>query len=142
MDLFGNIGGLFSDEKRSIQCPCNILNDLSCPSFRRKEFYFMSRQRLRCAKYGYDFRPFNGTSFSIIKLFAPKWLSLVKSFELSVSARRASLEVNLSYNTALKAFDAIRLPILRDSMTYEAELKGERELDESYFGDKRKGSRG
>jgi transposase len=136
------LGGLVSDEKRPLQYPCNKLNDLSCPSCGRREFYFISRQRLGCAKCGCDFRPSNGTSFSIIKLFAPKWLSLVKSFELSVSARRASLEVNLSYNTALKAFDAIRLPILRDSMTYEAELKGERELDESYFGDKRKGSRG
>jgi transposase-like protein len=71
-------GGLFSDENRSLQYPCDKLNDLSCPSFGRKEFYFMSRQRLRCAKCSYDFRPFNGTSFSIIKLFAPKWLSLIK----------------------------------------------------------------
>jgi hypothetical protein len=76
-------GGLFSDEKRSLQYPCNKLNDLSCPSFGRK-VYFMSRQRLRCAKYGYDFRPFNGISFSIIKLFAPKWLSLIK-FILSIN---------------------------------------------------------
>jgi hypothetical protein len=67
-----------SDEKRSPQDPCNKLNDLSCPSCERNEFYFMSRQRLRCAKCNYDFRPFNGTSFSIIKLFASKWRSVVK----------------------------------------------------------------
>jgi len=67
-----------SDEKRLLQYPCNKLNDRSCPYFGRKEFYFMSRQRLRCAKCDYDFRPFNGTRFSIIKLFASKWLSLIK----------------------------------------------------------------
>ncbi len=62
--------------------------------------------------------------------------------ELSVPTRRASLEVNLSYNTALRAFDAIRMSILRDSMVHEAKLNGEIELDESYFGGKRKGDRG
>ena len=51
--------------------------------------------------------------------------------ELSVSAKRASLEVNLSYNAALRAFDAIRLSILHDSIAHEAELKGEIDLDES-----------
>lgn len=89
----------------------------------------MSRQR--CAKCSYDFKPFNGTSFSTIKLSASKWLSLIKLFGLSVSAKRASLEVNLSYNAALRAFDAIRLSILHDSIAHEAELKGEIDLDES-----------
>ena len=102
----------------------------------------MTRQRIRCARCGYDFKPLNGTSFSAIKISASKWLSLIKLFELSVSARRASVEAKLSYNTALRAFDIIRLSILHDSIAHGAELKGEIELDESYFGGKRKGNRG
>ena len=107
------------DEKRSFQYPCNKLNDLSCPSFGRKEFYFMSRQRLRCAKCDYDFRPFNGTSFFIIKIFVSKWLFLIKLLNFICIYKK------ISYNTALRAFDAIRLSILHDSMDHEAELKGE-----------------
>lgn len=141
MDLI-ELGKLISDEKRSLQYLCNKLNDLSCPSCGQREFYFMSRQRLRCARCGSDFRPLNDTSFSIIKISTSKWLSLIKLFELSVSARRASVEVSLSYNTALKAFDVIRLSILNDLIVHEAELGGEIELDESYFGGRRKGDRG
>jgi hypothetical protein len=39
--------------------------------------------------------------------------------------------VNLSYNAALRAFDAVRMSILHDSIDHEAELKGEVDLDES-----------
>lgn len=141
MDLI-ELGTLVSDEKRSLQYLCNKINDLYCPSCGQKEFYFMSRQRLRCAKCGCDFRPSNCTNFSIIKITASRWLSLIKLFELSVSARRASSEVKLSYNTTLKAFDIMRLSILHDSIAHDDEFKGEIELDESYFGGKRKGNRG
>ena len=136
------LGKLVSDEKKSLQYLCKNLKYLSCPSCGQKEFYFMTRQRIRCARCGYDFKPLNGTIFSAIKIPASKWLSLIKLFELSVSARRASAEVKLSYNTALRAFDIIRLSILHDSVAHGAELKGEIELDESYFGGKRKGNRG
>ena len=136
------LGKLVSDEKKSLQYLCKKLEYLSCPSCDRKEFYFMTRQRIRCARCGYDFRPLNGTGFSTIKISASKWLSLIKLFELSVSARRASVEAKLSYNTALRAFDIIRLSILHDSIVHGAELEGEIELDESYFGGKRKGNRG
>ena len=84
----------------------------------------------------------NRTSFSAIKIPASKWLSLIKLFELSVSARKASAEVKLSYNTTLKAFDIIRLSILHDSIAHGDKFEGEIELDESYFGGKRKGNRG
>lgn len=136
------LGRLVSDERRSLQYLCNKLNNLSCPCCGQGEFYFMSRQRLRCTKCGNDFRPLVDTSFSLIKISASKWLYLIKLFELSVSARKASVEVNLSYNTALKAFDIIRMAIIRELIAHKSEFKGEIELDESYFGGKRKGKRG
>lgn len=136
------LGKLVSDEKKSLQYLYNKMKDLSCPSCGQRELYFMSRKRLRCNECGCDFRPLNGTNFSTIKISASKWLSLIKLFELSVSARKASAEAKLSYNTTLKAFDIIRLSILHDSITHGDEFKGEIELDESYFGGKRKGNRG
>lgn len=136
------LGKLISDEKKSLQYLYNKINDLSCPSCGQRELYFMSRKRLRCNKCECDFRPLNDTNFSAIKISASKWLSLIKLFELSISARKASAEVKLSYNTTLKAFDIIRLSILHDSIAHGDEFKGEIELDESYFGGKRKGNRG
>ena len=136
------LGKLVSDEKKSLQYLYNKINDLSCATCGQRELYFMSRQRLRCARCGCGFKPLNDTNFSAIKIPASKWLSLIKLFELSVSARRSSAEVKLSYNTTLKAFDIMRLSILHDSIARGDEFKGEIELDESYFGGKRKGNRG
>jgi transposase len=64
-----------------------------------------------------------------------------KLFELSVSVRKASLELHLSYKTTLKGFDIIRTAIAESLSKTDEILKGEIELDESYFGGKRKGKR-
>ena len=64
---------------------------------------------------------------------------MIKLFELSVSARKASVEMNMSYKTTLKSFDLLRQAIAEELSKSDEILKGEIELDESYFGGKRKG---
>ena len=71
-----------------------------------------------------------------------QWLSLVKLFELEVSVRKMSLQMGLSYRTVYRAVSAIRFSILSHARDAEGLLAGEIELDESYFGGKRKGKRG
>jgi transposase len=71
-----------------------------------------------------------------------KWLYLIKLFELSVSAKNASKELNLSYKTTLNGFNLLRQVIAEELAKYDEILKGEIEADESYFGGKRKGNRG
>jgi transposase len=102
----------------------------------------MSRQRLRCKICGKDFSPLKSTKFSEIRISASRWLILIKLFELSVSARKASVEMNMSYKTTLKSFDLLRKAIAEELAKSDEILKGEIELDESYFGGKRKGKRG
>jgi transposase len=63
-------------------------------------------------------------------------------FELSVSARKASQEHHISYKTTIKGFDIIRTAIKESLAKSDEILKGEIELDELYFGGKRKGKRG
>jgi transposase len=63
-------------------------------------------------------------------------------FELEMSARKASIQLGLSYPTTLKGFDILRGVILRDLSRSDEVLRGEIEADESYFGGKRKGKRG
>jgi transposase len=66
----------------------------------------------------------------------------LRIFELSVSARKASVEMDMSYKTTLKAFDLLRRAIAEELSKFDEIMKGEIELDESYFGGKRKGKRG
>ena len=136
------LGRITSDERESFRYLCNKFKDLSCPNCGQHEYYFMSRQRLRCKICGNDSIPLKSTKFSEIKISASRWLILIKLFELSVSARKASVEMNMSYKTTLKAFDILRKAIAEELSKCDDILKGEIELDESYFGGKRKGKRG
>jgi len=136
------LGRITSDCGESFRYLCNKSKDLSCPNCKQQVYYFMSRQRLRCKICGRDFSPLKSTKFSEIKISASRWLILIKLFELSVSARKASVEMNMSYKTTLKAFDLLRKAIAEELSKSDDILKGEIELDESYFGGKRKGKRG
>jgi transposase len=73
---------------------------------------------------------------------AKTWLWIIKLFELEVSARKISQQVGISYPAALKAVTLIRRSILAGTPEGEELLRGEIEIDESYFGGKRKGKRG
>ena len=117
--------------------------NLSCPFCKNKSLYIMkSRDKMRCTKCQKDFKPFSSSKFSLIRISYSTWLSLIKLFELSVSAKTASKQVHLSYKTTLKAFDVIRYSILEELAKTDKVLKGKIEADEAYFGGKRKGNRG
>jgi len=139
---FINFVSIASDEDRSFKYFCNRLNALSCPYCGYREFYVMTRKRLRCKACRKDLKPLKETKLSLLNLSSSEWLSLLKLFELSVSARKASRELHISYKTTLKGFDIIRAAITESLAKSDEILKGEIELDESYFGGKRKGKRG
>ena len=117
--------------------------NISCPFCKSKTLYNMkSRDRMRCTKYQKNFKPFSASKFSLIRISYSTWISLIKLFELSVSAKTASEQVHLSYKTTLKAFDIIRYSILEELAKTDNILKGKIEADEAYFGGRRKGNRG
>ncbi len=68
-------------------------------------------------------------------------MSHIKLFELELSAKKIAEQIDLSYPTVLKALTVIRIAIVANSPDLKL-LAGEIELDESYFGGKRKGQRG
>ena len=102
----------------------------------------MSKSYLRCTKCRNDYNPFYGTWIYEIRIDAVKWIALIKLFEIGTSARRASIEIEISYPTALAAFDCMRYAILHNLMKTEKSIKGKFELDAAYFGGKCKGNRG
>jgi len=82
-----------------------------------------------------------GSLLEGLRLPLGKFLLALKLFELEVSARRAARELGLAYNTVHRLFLLFRERIYRAS-SQEDQLSGEVEMDESYFGGRRRGKRG
>ena len=93
--------------------PCH-LRQRQCPACRRKWSY--ERRRVQ-------------------------W-ELLKAFCLTASAHHAARSVRCSYPTAHRAFTRCRATLRRLAAIEKQPLLGALELDESYFGGKRKGKRG
>lgn len=67
---------------------------------------------------------------------------IIKLFELELSTRKISKQLGISYPTVLKATHVLRKAILFQYRRDDELLTGIIEMDESYFGGKRKGNRG
>jgi transposase len=104
--------------------------------------YRIAGKKYRCKECKYTFHDFTGRWNNKLKCSLKTWLWLIKLFELEVCALRASVQCKISYPTALKAYDLIRYSILASAQDAQDLLGGEIELDESYFGGRRKGKRG
>ncbi|MDO8722660.1 MAG: IS1595 family transposase, partial [Syntrophales bacterium] len=87
------------------------------------------------------FHDLSGRWINLVQITCREWLWIIKLFELELSARKISQQINLSYPTVLKALTVIRLAILNNGQSDDL-LDGEIELDEAYFGGRRKGKRG
>jgi transposase len=74
-----------------------------------------------------------------LKVPFSKFLLAVKLFVLEVPVNRAYRELGIAYNTTHKIYSKIRELIYRFSTRDERVLSGEIEMNESYFGGRRKG---
>jgi len=75
------------------------------------------------------------------RLSRAKRLHLLEHFALDTTARAAAELVGVNRNTVNRFYLALR-QIIAEEMEKAAPLHGEVEVDESYFGGKRKGKRG
>lgn len=104
----------------------------TCRFCGKYKLYKLKDKRIKCKSCG--------KYYSLKKL--KKDLLILYYFYLEISARRAAKELNLQYKSVHKKFSQFRKKIA-DYCNQEAKkLNGELELDESYFGGKRKGNRG
>ena len=113
-----------------------------CPRCSCRKLYKLREGRYRCSRCDYTFQDFSGRWINRGRLSAVQWLSLIKLFELEVSVRKMSLQLGLSYRAVYGAVSAIRMAILSHAEDASTLLGGEIELDEAYFGGRRKGNRG
>ena len=115
-----------------------------CPRCQGRKIYRIVGKRFRCKQCSYTFHDFTGRLINQVRIGYKTWLWVIKLFELELSARKIAEQTGLSYPTVLKAVHLIRESIILASSASEPLpfLGGEVEMDESYFGGRRKGKRG
>jgi len=113
-----------------------------CPRCRQRKLYRLADGRYRCSRCDYSFHDFSGRWINSGRLTALQWLWIIKLFELEVSVRKMALQLGLSYRSVYGAVSSIRMAILSHAEDAQSLLGGEIELDEAYFGGRRKGKRG
>src|SRR5512136_556314 len=113
-----------------------------CPRCQYRNKYKLKDGRYRCARCKYTYHTFSGRWINHGHLTCVQWLSILKLFELEVSVRKMAAQMGLSYRAAYGAVLTIRMAILTHAADADMLLGGEIELDESYFGGRRKGNRG
>ena len=99
------------DKSTALEFLCkrfNVNNMICCPDCNSEKYYVMTRGNLRCSKCKINYKPFSDTAFNAVSTDYTKWLALIKLFDLGISARKAATEADVSYPTALHAFDTIR----------------------------------
>lgn len=122
---------------------CRKNGHVFCPACGARKTYLLRDNRRRCSSCRYTFHDFTGRWLNNVKISSRQWIRIIKLFELEVSARKISRQTELSYPTALKAVETIRWAIFADNdVGHQMLLGGEIEMDESYFGGRRKGNRG
>ncbi|MDI6688364.1 MAG: IS1595 family transposase, partial [Desulfobacterales bacterium] len=113
-----------------------------CPRCNQRKLYKLRDERRRYSRCKYTFHDFSGRWINHGRLTCIQWLSLIKLFELELSVRKMYEQMVLSYNTVYNAVQTIRYSVLAHAKDAHDLFDGEIELDESYFGGKRKGNRG
>lgn len=113
-----------------------------CPRCGYRKLYRLADGRRRCSRCRYNFNDFTGRWLNRGSLSCRDWLRLIKLFELEVSTRKMASQLGIAYGTALKAVTILRMAIMAHAEDAAWLLAGEVEVDESYFGGRRKGKRG
>lgn len=114
-----------------------------CPFCGSRKFWKLADGRRRCQQCKKVYHDLTKRWWNDVHLPMDQWLRIVKMFELELSARKTAIQLELPYKTVFKAMMTIRYAILAHAAdANEIMTSGEVELDESYFGGKRKGNRG
>ena len=128
---------------RYVLVKCFKTHQRFCPYCGSRKFWKLADKRRRCQRCKKIYHDFTKRWWNQVHLPMDDWLRIVKLFDMELSTRKISKETGLPYKTVFKAVMTIRYAILTHaSDAREILMSGEIELDESYFGGKRKGNRG
>ncbi len=113
-----------------------------CPYCKGKSIGLIRRDKLKCYSCRKEWGIRKGSILEKLKTSLENVVMALKLFELEISAHKASKQLGLSYTTTLNLFDLFRKAIYYELEKDSSILEGEVEMDESYFGGRRKGKRG
>lgn len=111
-----------------------------CSGCRSYKIYRLEGKKYRCKRCGNTFHDYSVRWIGKFRIPYKTLLWVIKLFELEVAANRIAQQTGLSYPTVLRACHLIRMALW--AAEKEMILGGEVEMDESYFGGRRKGKRG
>jgi transposase len=114
----------------------------SCPFCHAKKIGKIRRNFYKCYKCKKEWSVRKDSILEDLKIPFSKFILAIKLFILEVSVNKAHKELDLAYNTTHKIYTKLRQCIYKFVSKDDQLLSGEVEMDESYFGGKRKGSRG
>lgn len=112
-----------------------------CPFCQGTRIGRIRRSKFRCYGCRKDWGPRRGSILKGTRVPFTRILVAIKLFELDTSVREAAKQLGLAYNTVYDLFNLFREAIAATD-TDGFSLSGEIEMDESYFGGRRKGKRG
>jgi transposase len=144
MDLTSYYDLISNDSKarRYLLEKCFKNHQRFCPRCSQRKLYKLCDGRYRCSRCDYTFHDFSSRWINHGRLSCIQWLSIIKLFELEVSVHKMARQMKMSYKAVYGAVNTIRMSILSHDEDVDALLGGEIELDEAYFGGRRKGNRG
>jgi transposase len=113
----------------------------ACPFCGENHIGRVRRFKIKCYHCNKEWGVRRGSILEGLKIPFTKFLMPIKLFELDTSVRESAKQLGLAYNTVYHLYQTLRHAIII-SDSENGSFSGEIEMDESYFGGRRKGNRG
>jgi transposase len=113
-----------------------------CPHCHSRKIGHVRREKLKCYDCRKEWSIRRGSIFERMKIPLEKFFMALKLFEMEISGLKAAEQLGITHVTTMGLYDLFREIIYRESLPQGDNYNGEIELDESYFGGRRKGNRG
>jgi transposase len=113
----------------------------TCPFCGENRIGRVRRTKYKCYRCNKEWGVRRGSILEGLKIPFTKFLMAIKLFELDTSVRESAKQLGLAYNTVYHLYQILRYAIALTD-TNNKSYSGEIEMDESYFGGRRKGNRG
>lgn len=118
-------------------------NEIKCPKCKHYKIWklgYSNGYKYQCSDCSYKFTETSGTIFEKTRTPISKWIFAIGLFRIGISANQLKEEIRVTYKTAWEMLKRIREAIKDDFLMNQ--LFGHIEVDETYFGGRRKGKRG
>lgn len=112
-----------------------------CPICGEKRIGRVRSTKYKCYRCNKEWGVRRGSVLEGLKIPLTKFLMAIKLFEFDTSVRESAKQLGLAYNTVYRLYHILRRAIVISDTNYQS-FSGEIEMDESYFGGRRKGNRG